>query len=106
MSLSKISLTPKEVPFTEDCGLIGWVKVEGNSLKDFSNTILKNILSVLKEKFSGGGANVQTLFTDYEAQLGVVVRGSIGGYAFFQDILNVHFREDYKKTKVPINISQ
>ena len=40
-----------------------------------------------------------------EAQLGVVVGGSIGGYGFFQDILNVHLREDYKKTKVPIKIS-
>ena len=72
MSLSKISLTPKEVPFTQDCGLIEWIKVDGNTLKDFSNTILKNILSVLKEKFSGGGANVQTLFTYYEAQLGLL----------------------------------
>ena len=51
MALSKISLTPKEDAFTEDCVLIVWVKVDGNSLKDFSNNILKNTLSVLKEKF-------------------------------------------------------
>ena len=106
MSLYKISLTPKEDVFTEDCGLITWVKDDGNTIKEFSNNILKNTMSVLKEKFSGGGANAAMLFTDFEAQLGVAVGGNIGGYSFFQDILNAHFREDYKKTKVPIKITQ
>ena len=106
MSLSKTYLTPKEDAFKKDCGLIIYVKVEGKSLKDFESTFLKTILSVLKDRFSGSGANVQTLFTDFEAQLGVVVGGCFDGYGFFQDILNVQFREDYKKTSVPIKISE